>query len=150
MAVKPSNVVNQLRDKVILSPVIDLSAATATLVPPLFVDPVHKWQVWMVSFLATVDYIAAQATNVNVGTFADPDAFVDDVSLGVDLISAGDLGDALAIEEDSRVLEVGEPLVVGHVQNGSQSGEGLLVIRLRAMDQQPFATKRPQDARAVA
>ena len=151
MAMKPSNVVNQLRDKLVQSPVIDFSAATADgTAGPLFVDPEHKWQVMSVRMLAVVDYVASQATNVNVGTFVNPNNIVADQSLGDVLISGGELGPELDLEEDKRVLVAGEPLVAGHTQAAGQTGTGILVMRLRMMDQQPFSTKRPQDARASA
>lgn len=149
MGMKPSNCVNQIRDHLVLTDVIDFSAATGDS-DPLFVDPEHKWQVVSVRVLVTTAYIAAQAANVNVGILGDNVAFVNNESLGVDLIALGDLGDELAIEEDNQVLEKGEALIAGHTQNALQTGEGQLVIRLRAMDQQPYATKRPQAGQASA
>jgi len=147
MAVKPSNCVDSIADKLITSEVIDLSGATAAVVLP-FADILDDYDVVGLSLLVTVDYVAAEVTNIRVGNIADDDKFAADQSLGAALVAAG--SQIPLVLTATPKLTKGEVVEVTHTQVAGQTGEGRLVARLRPHDRASGnRTKRPNAAQST-
>lgn len=148
MSVKPSNCQNVIRDKVVMSDILTPSGATGDQPKPLFVDPECVYDVVSVDFVVTTPYVAGQPAQVRVGIIGNPIKFVNNQSLGAAAVGAGGVVGPLPQTNTVR-LEKGQALTVGHNQAAAQTGEGILVIKLRPHDQQYVGSKRPQAAQAT-
>jgi hypothetical protein len=148
MAVKPQNVVPVLKDKLI-NLFVDYSAGLTNTGKPFFVDPDNDYDVIDVKVYHSIAYIASQAVTLSVGAGAKPDgtgasatAFVNAQSLGTAAIAAGQTSDVT--QTSTKVLEAGVGLTVTCASSGSQTGEGVISIRLRPKEKvNGNATKRP-------
>lgn len=145
MAIKASNSVDAIRDRIIRSDPVDLSAGK---VQHLFCDTQDDWTVVEAYFIPEVaGYIASQATAVDLGTITDDDKFLEDAAVGSAVIAVGsvkDLSGSLPAAERSRKLAKGEVLRLNSKASASQTGEGRYYVRLRAMDRaRGNRTKRP-------
>lgn len=147
--VKPLNVQNILRDKIIFGDLITLANASGTVILP-FVDDLanHNWQVISVRFLVTTTYIAAQATSVSLGIIGTNTYFTTSQSLGTAQITANNMTAALTLGADV-VLPSSTFMVVAWTQNASQSGVVRPIVRIRPQYVKWEATKRPQNAEAA-
>jgi len=153
MSVKPSNVIPVLKDKLLTTPVIDFSAATATVDLLESVDLNNDWEVVDVSVVVTTAYVVSQAVTVNVGQSAGPggvaadvDRFVDAQSLGAVAVGVGDSIGPLA-QTTTKILQAGHSVTVEHTQLAGQTGEGYAVVRLRPKDAaRGNVSKRPGGA----
>jgi len=147
MPVKPSNCVSVISDRLVTTPIVDLSAASAD--PIEFSDPDNDYEVVSVTAVVTTDYVAAQVTNMNLGISGDTTKFVSAASLGAVLVSAGASVPTIVPDDATVVkLSAGEAMTIGHVQNAGQTGIVRFVVRLRPYDKQNYASKRPHAAQS--
>jgi len=147
MATKPSNCVNSIRDKLVMTPIIDFSVADAD--PIEFVDPDTPYELVSLEVVMTTAYIGSEEVPVNAGISGDETKLIAAASLGADAIGVGDRAGPISPDDPEVVrLEAGEALTLGHDQAGSQTGEGRIIARLRPYDVQNFSTKRPQAAQS--
>ena len=148
MAVKPQNVVPALKDKLI-ELFVDWSAGLTNTGKPFFVDPLHDYDIISVEAYHSIAYIANQAVTISVGRGVKPDgtvasatAFVNAQSLGTAAIAAGQTSELT--QQDEKILEAGVGLTVTCAAAASQTGEGVIVVRLRPKEKvNGNASKRP-------
>jgi hypothetical protein len=148
MSVKPQNCVPSIKDKLITL-FNDYSAGLTNTGKPFFVDPDNAYEVISVSVVHSVNYIASQAVTLSVGHGAGPNgetnsatAFVNAQSLGTAAIAAGE--ESTVTQTATKVLPAGVPLTVTCASSGSQTGEGVICIRLRPQEKaRGNASKRP-------
>jgi hypothetical protein len=147
MSVKPSNCTPQVKDRLLVSPLIDFSASSAAVYFPQ-VDPDNDWEVVDIQLKITLGYIASQAVTVEAGMdlgpsgSADTDRHALQQSLGTAVIAAGQL--VKLTLTGVKILPKGHRLSVNHTQNASQTGEAIAVARLRPRDKDRGNTsKRP-------
>ena len=146
--IKPSNVIPALKD-LLIEAFIDYSAGLTNTGKPFFVDPDNDYDVIEVFLVHSVNYIVNQAlTGVSVGQGAGPQGgatltrFVNSVSLGTAAIAAG-VKTSLTLSS-TVILQKGHPLVITCPASASQTGEGILGVRLRPKDKPVGnSTKRP-------
>lgn len=139
--VKPQNVVMSLKDKLV-NLFVDFSAGLVNTGKPFFVDHEDDYEVVDVSAEVSVAYIASQPVTLSVGTVATPTAFVNAQSLGSAAVGVGNKIDVT--QTSTKKLPKGTPLVVTCAAAASQTGEGLVQVRLRPMERaNANPTKRP-------
>ena len=148
---KPSNCQDIIRDHIVISPVLDLSAASAFVNPP-FVDTDldHQWEVVGVGFYVTTAYIAANAAEITVGQGGTTNKFLNAATLGVGAVAVETIIDLTSQLTATRLLTPGRSLEIGHVQEAGQTGEGFVAVRLRPHDVKYGASKRPAAAQSPA
>ncbi len=146
--VKPGNVQNILRDILIRPTATTFAASSGTVLA--FVDPGsnHYWQIESVKFCMTTAYIASNAALVSLGIPGTTTKYLSSVSLGTAAIAQWALSAEL-VTTSAVVLAPNTPLLLSWTQNGSQSGVGQAIIRLRPFDTKWGSSKRPQRAGAV-
>ena len=151
MAIKPSNVVDSLRDKLVeVAWDLDVASTSATLSP--FVDFSTDYNVVEITgiVIAATGTSAAATVKVGYGAYgsevADDDAFVASVVRPLSA-SAGATVDFTLVEE-MAALPAGAPLTVTRTVGGDAStGVILMQIRLRPRDYaRSNRTKRPSAA----
>lgn len=148
MPVKPQNCVPVIKDKVLSTPTIDFSGSTATVALDGSLDPDYIWEVIEVSVMMDATYIASQDTTLDVGVSvgpsgaADVDRFVDAVALGTAEIAVG--VQTVLTQTSTKTLPAGHKVTVTHTQSASQTGTGIVTIRLRPQElARGNASKRP-------
>lgn len=135
MAIKPQNVVRQLKDHtVIASANMDFSTGSIAYLP--FCDPAFDWEVVSITMKMVVAYIASQATNVQAGMDAGPsgaadtDRFALDQSMGAAAIAIASAGKVLT-QTAVKILPKGHRPTLTWTTASSQTGEGVVIFVLR-------------------
>ena len=150
--VKGSNCVPAVKDKLV-EVFWDLSSGITNTGKPIFVDPLDDYEVVSVDLVVSVTYVASQAVTLSAGVTAGPSnnasstKFLSSKTMGTTQVAAGVAINLLALSTtstDNRLLPKGAGLVLTSAGNGSQTGEGVLVVRLRPLDRaRGNISKRP-------
>ena len=145
---KPSNCVPSVKDKKI-AVFWDFSAALSNSGKPVFCDPDDAYDVVNVDILVSTTTTASQAITLSVGhtagagALASATAFVNAQSLYGSTSQAAGVISAIT-QTDTKVLAAGQGLTITGGNNGSQGGEGLVIVTLRPKDRERGnISKRP-------
>lgn len=146
--VKPENALPVLKDKYVMSSVVTFANASGTL-NPFFIDWDNVWQVIDISVLVTTAYVAAQAATLSAGYVGAPTQFANAVTLGTAAVAVG--GRIIVVQPPLSTatgvqLPKGSALIASWVQNASQTGAGIVVIRLRPRWTKYQSAKKPGGA----
>jgi hypothetical protein len=139
MSVKPNNAVPVMKDRLV-NVFHDFSSAINNTGKPVFVDPLHDWEVVEVKVVVSVAHIASNAVTYDIGhtaylnaagatVAADTDHFVAAQTTGTAAKAAGSV--VQLTQTATKKLPKGAPLVITSAAAVSQTGEGILSIRLR-------------------
>lgn len=149
MAIKPQNTIPVLKDKIV-NYHLDLSSATTA--KPVFCDLDADYELVNVDLVVTTTYIALAAASVSIGhgayvdssgatVNADNTQYVNAVSLGTSQIAAGT---PVPLTPDLTYVPAGAPLTITQPAATSQTGEVLVVLKLRPKEKaHGNASKRP-------
>jgi hypothetical protein len=130
MTVTPDQLVDSVRDRIVKSDNVDLSADHVRCI---FMDPEDDYRLVGVWFIPSVNYVSSQAVTFDVGIVGDLDKFIDGATLGTAALAVGVPSSVFVPNlspAKSRLL-AGEALMLDIIHNGSQTGEGHFHFRLR-------------------